>query len=211
MSGPRGIELALDLARMPALAQSIDNPPLPADIFEVMRIATGSPEVCQSAARATGQPATVLIEAARFYLQQVLLRADADPYRVLGLPPGASRELARRHLQCLLQWLHPDVNKDLDAVYTERVLKAWRAVSVNIDPVQPSNSRAHGLPGKGARVPAKSGLRRRMPWIEEPQSGMHWKTPMLMSLAKQVDIRVGMASAALVLAVVLALYVIQWG
>ena len=107
-----------------------------------MRIAAGSPEVCQLASKATGQPPAVLIEAARFYLQQVLLRPDADPYRVLGLPPGASRELARRHLRCLLQWLHPDVNRDWDSVYAERVLKAWREVSANINS-GPSNSRSH--------------------------------------------------------------------
>jgi hypothetical protein len=45
MSGARGIDLALDLARMPALAHSIEKPPLPTDIFEVMLIATGAPEV----------------------------------------------------------------------------------------------------------------------------------------------------------------------
>ena len=172
MSGPRGIDLALDLARMPALAQSIDKPPLPTDIFEVMRIAAGSPEVCQSASQATGQPAAVLIEAARFYLQQMLLRSDADSYRVLGLPPGASRELARRHLRCLLQWLHPDVNRDWDSVYAERVLKAWREVSASIDSARPSNSRARVLAGTGSRAPVNSGPRIRMPWIEKPRKKM---------------------------------------
>src|SRR5262245_53723584 len=137
ISGPRGIDLALDLARMPALAQSIEEPPLPTDISDVMRIAAGSPETCQSASQATGQPPAVLIQAARFYVQQVLLRPDADSYRVLGLPPGASRELARRHMRCLLQWLHPDVNRDWDSAYAERVLSAWREVSANIS--DPSN------------------------------------------------------------------------
>src|SRR4051812_40217846 len=117
MSGSRGIGLALDLARMPALAQSLEKTPLPTDVFEVMQIASAAPEVCQSAAQRTGQPVPALIEAARFYVQQVLLRSDADAYRVLGLAPGASRELARRHLRCLLQWLHPDVNSDWDSVY----------------------------------------------------------------------------------------------
>ena len=209
MSGPRGIELALDLARMPALAQSIVNPPLPSDIFEVMRIAAGSPEVCQSAARATGQPAAVLIEAARFYLQQVLLRPDADPYRVLGLPPGASRELARHHLRCLLQWLHPDVNKDLDSVYAERVLKAWREVSVSSDSARASNSRAHGLAGRRVRMPVNPGSRLRMPWIEKPQKKMRLKVPM--PLTSGVGIGVGMAAVALLLAVVIALYAVQSG
>ena len=211
MSGPRGIELALDLARMPALAQSIDRPPLPSDIFEVMRIAAGSPEVCQSAARATGQPAAVVIEAARFYLQQVLLRPDADPYRVLGLPPGASRELARRHLRCLLQWLHPDVNKDLDSVYTERVLKAWREVSVSSDHARVSNSRAYGLAGRRARMPVNPGSRLRMPWIEKPQKKMQLKVAMSLANDVGIGVGVGVAAVALLLAVVIALYAVQSG
>jgi len=202
MSGPRGIDLALDLARMPVLAQSIDKPPLPSDIFEIMQIASASPEVCQSAARATGQPAAVLVEAARFYLQQVLLRPDADPYRVLGLPRGASRELARCHFRCLLQWLHPDVNKDLDSVYTERVLKAWREVSLS------TNSHARERAANGARVPVNSGPRLRMPWIKNPQKEMR-KGPVRVRLASPVG--VGIAAAVLLLTVVIALYAVRFG
>src|SRR5262249_20667650 len=147
----RGIDLALDLARMPALAHAIEKPALPADIFEVMRIAAGAPEVCQLAAQATGQPAAVLIEAARFYLQQVLLRPDADSYRVLGLLPGASREVARRHMRCLLQWLHPDVNRDWDSAYAHRVLAAWREISA--DTSGPSNSHSDVPAGLESKAP----------------------------------------------------------
>ena len=211
MSGPRGIDVALDLARMPALAQSIDKPPLPNDIFEVMQIAAGSPEVCQSASRATGQPAAVLIEAARFYLQQMLLRSDEDSYRVLGLAPGASRELARRHLRCLLQWLHPDVNKDWDSVYAERVLKAWREVSsASIDSARPSNPRARVLAGKGSRASVKFGPRIRMPWIETPRMKMQLRPRhVLTPVAKRIGI--GVAAAALLVAVVITVYATQSG
>jgi hypothetical protein len=207
MSGPRGIALALDLARMPALAQSIEKPPLPTDILEIMRIAAGSPEICQSASQVTGQPPAVLIEAARFYLQQMLLRPDADSYRVLGLPPDASRELARHHMQCLLQWLHPDVNRDWDSVYAKRVLKAWREVSTKIDSSRPLNSRSHVLAGPGSRAPVNSGPR--MPWIEKPKKKMKIQPRhVLMSVAKRVGI--GVAVIALLVAVV-AVYVTQSG
>jgi hypothetical protein len=210
MSGPRGIELALDLARIPALAQSIDKTPLPADIFEIMRIAAGSPEVCQAASRATGQPIAVLIEAARFYLQQMLLRPDADSYGVLGLLPGASREQARRHMRCLLQWLHPDVNRDWDSAYAERVLKAWREVSANVDSSQPSNSRSHVL-GPGSKASVNSGPRIRMPWIEKPQKKIKIspRQVLLMPVAKRVGI--GVATVALLVAVVIAVHVAQSG
>jgi hypothetical protein len=210
MSGARGIDLALDLARMPALAHSIEKPPLPTDIFEVMRIAAGSPEVCELASQATGQPPAVLIEAARFYLQQVLLRPDADSYRVLGVPPGASRELARRHMRCLLQWLHPDVNRDWDSVYAERVLKAWREVSGNMDSSRPSNSRSHVLAGAGSRAPVNSGPRIRMPWIEKPQRKMKVRPRhVLMPVAKRVGI--GVAAVGLLVGVVIAVFATQFG
>jgi hypothetical protein len=203
MSGARGIDLALDLARMPALAHSIETPPIPADVFEVMRIAAGAPEVCQLAAQATGQPAAVLIEAARFYLQQVLLRPDADSYRVLGLPPGASHELARRHMRCLLQWLHPDVNRDWDSAYAQRVLAAWREVSADVP--RPSNSRSHVPTGPGSNCGP-----RRMPWIEKPEKKMkiHPKH-VLMPVIRRVGI--GVAAAALLMAVVIAVYAAQSG
>ena len=207
MSGARGIDLALDLARMPVLAHSIEKPPLPTDILEVMRIAAGAPEVCQLASQATGRPPAVLIEAARFYLQQVLLRPDADAYRVLGLPPGASRELARRHMRCLLQWLHPDVNRDWDSAYAERVLNAWREVSANIS--RPSNSSSHVSIGPGSKAPLESGPRR-MPWIKKPQKKMKIQPKhVLMPVAKRVGI--GVAAAALLVAVVIAVYAAQLG
>jgi hypothetical protein len=165
MTQPHVIELALDLARMPALARSSVVPPLPPNIIELMRIAAASPEACQAAVAQTGEPRHVLIEAARFYLQQVLLRPDADCYRVLGIKPAAPRATAREHMRWLLEWLHPDRNNNSwDAVYAERVLKAWREVS--------------GANGSGAtssvpaRVSANQKKKRRgpvrRPWIERP-------------------------------------------
>lgn len=210
MSGARGIDLALDLARMPALAHSIEKPPLPTDIFEIMRIAAGSPEVCELASQATGQPPAVLIKAARFYLQQMLLRPDADSYRVLGLAPGASRELAGRHMRCLLQWLHPDVNGDWDSVYAKRVLKAWREVAADIDSSRAANSGSHVLAGPGSRAPVNSAPRIRMPWIKKPLKKMKRQPRRgLMPVAKRVG--VGVAAAALLMAVVIAVYAAQSG
>ena len=208
MSGARGIDLALDLARIPALAHSIETPPIPADVFEVMRIAAGAPEVCQLASQATGQPAAVLIEAARFYLQQVLLRPDADSYRVLGLPAGASHELARRHMRCLLQWLHPDVNRDWDSAYAQRVLAAWREVSADIS--RPSNARSDVVAEPGSEAPVGSGPRR-MPWIEKSQLKMKIQPKhVLMPVIRRGGI--GVAAAALLMAVVvIAVYAAQSG
>src|SRR5205823_3482880 len=115
MGGQRALDLALDLLRTPAFAASMANSPLPNDVLEVIRIAAASPDACRAAASVTGQPESTLIEAARFYVQQILLRPDADCYRVLGIRPEDSRESARVHMRWLLKWLHPDHNESWDA------------------------------------------------------------------------------------------------
>src|SRR6516162_848718 len=167
MAQPHVIELALDLARMPALARSSVAPPLPPNIIELMRIAAASPEACQAAVAQTGEPRHVVIEAARFYLQQILFRPDADCYRILGIEPTASRETARSHMRWLLEWLHPDRNNNSwDAVYAERVLKAWREVSAaNVSVAQ----RGSVLTVASSSKKKRGGVRViRLPWIELP-------------------------------------------
>src|SRR5262249_55832433 len=160
MEQGHAIDFALDLARWPALARTSVSPALPPNILELIRIAAACPEACEAAVARTGEPREVLIEAARFYLQQVLFRPGADCYRILGIEPGASRETARNHMRWLMEWLHPDRNSDSwDAVYAERVLKAWREVSTSDGRIiKSSTSRAHR---KNKRV---NGVW--VPWIE---------------------------------------------
>jgi hypothetical protein len=163
MNRRQAIDLALDLARMPALARASVALPLPADVVELMRIAARSPKACQEAVARTGESTHVLVEAARFYLQQLLFRPDADCYRILGIEPGASRATARTHMRLLLQWLHPDRNSGLEAVYAERVLKAWREVSLVSDAAEPVK-RAYAAAGARERGTASF----RLPWIKHP-------------------------------------------
>jgi hypothetical protein len=171
MAKPHVIDLALDLARMPALTQSSVVLPLPPNIIELMRVAAAAPEACQAAVAQTGEPTSVVIEAARFYLQQVLFRPDADCYRILGIKPTASRAMARDHMRWLLEWLHPDRNNNSwDAVYAERVLKAWREVSA-------ANGSAAETAFPLAQVSSATTKRGRFqtirrPWIERPVE--HW-------------------------------------
>jgi hypothetical protein len=158
--GRYAIEMALDLARMPALARNSVEPPIPQNIAELMSIAAESPGACREAAAATGETVPAVIDAARFYLQHALFRPDADSYRILGLRPGASRATARSHMRLLMQWLHPDRNGDLEAVYAERVLKAWREVSTAGKSGKPDHVRAARKPNGGPGV--------RLPWIKRP-------------------------------------------
>jgi hypothetical protein len=163
MSGRHVIELALDLSRMPALARDFSRAPIPPNIIELMRVAAASSKACHEAAVATGEDEQVVIESARFYLQQVLFRPNADCYRILGVTPGSSRATARNHMRWLLQWLHPDRNSGLDSIYAERVLKAWREIS-----------KSHAASPKASRPRAAAVQREHLspsfflPWIKQP-------------------------------------------
>ena len=166
------IELALDLARMPALARSSAVPPLPPNIVELMRIAATCPEASQTSVAQTGEPTRVVVEAARFYLQQMLFRPDADCYRILGIHPTVSRMTARSHMHWLLEWLHPDRNSNgWDAVYAERVLKAWREVSTaNRSAATPDVSASNVSARQKKRGRSQATIR--LPWIERPVDGL---------------------------------------
>jgi hypothetical protein len=127
MAGPRAIDLALDLARMPALAAVMRKQTLPSDLVEVIRIAAGCPETSRAAAAARQKPLRVIRTAAIFYLEEMLFFPGADLHRNLGVSVNASKPQMRLHMRWLLQWLHPDHNSDeIAALLAARVIKAWQ-------------------------------------------------------------------------------------
>ena len=168
MAGSRAIDMALDLARMPAFAPSMSASPLPTDVLEVIRIAAESPDACQAAALATGESEPVLVEAARFYLQQVLFRDEADCYRLLGIRPDEPREAARDHMRLLLRWLHPDRNGSWDAVYAKRIVGAWREVSGRTHGGGNSSAIAAAANSRGKSGNSHLSYSFRIPWIARP-------------------------------------------
>ncbi|UHH08581.1 DnaJ domain-containing protein [Luteimonas fraxinea] len=127
-TGGDALDLALGILRAPARREAAWVRPLPDGMTELLSIASGSPAALRAASARTGSAAAELQEAARFFVQQVLLIADADAYRVLGVTPGASKTLVRDHHRLLLRWLHPDRDGDgqWDSTLSFRVNWAWR-------------------------------------------------------------------------------------
>lgn len=120
------LELALALYRAPAQRFALRDRALPADIGGVIRLASGNPELLRQAAGVLCEPESVVLEAVRFYLQQVLFDPDADAYRVLGLEKNAPHERIREHYLWLQRWVHPDRRgNDWVALYSTRVNGAW--------------------------------------------------------------------------------------
>lgn len=127
MARQRAIDLALDLARMPALAAVMRKQALPSDLLEVIRIAAGCPEASKAALAATQEPLRVIRAAAIFYLEEMLFFPDAGLHRNLGVATDAPKAQMRLHMRWLLQWLHPDHNSDETAAFlAARVINAWR-------------------------------------------------------------------------------------
>jgi hypothetical protein len=92
-----------------------------------LEVAAESPQALQLATAELGETEQDLIEAARFYLEQVLFAApDATAYRVLGVPADAGHETIRTHHRWLQRWLHPDRALAGDAsVFATRVNQAF--------------------------------------------------------------------------------------
>ena len=129
MASARGdaLDWALALARAPGERHALRQRPLPDGIDALMQIAGGSHgPVLADAETHTGLSSAELVDAARFYLREVLFFPDADAYRVLGLADDASDEQIKHHHRLLLQWLHPDrPTSDWDAAFAARVNAAW--------------------------------------------------------------------------------------
>ena len=121
------LELALWLHRAPARRAALLGRPLPDGIGQLLRVASGARDQVAAAATITGEDEATILEAVRFYLQQILFHEEADAYRVLGLSPDDSHQRAREHHRLLQQWLHPDRRgaDEWESVYATRINQAW--------------------------------------------------------------------------------------
>jgi hypothetical protein len=121
--------MAMSLVEKPALAGVMREQPLPSDVLDVIRIAAGSDDTLQSAAKITGKDPAAVQEAVFLYLQQMLFAPGADHYRVLGANMGAPQKKLRQHMIWLMKWLHPDRSlNDWESAFADRVLGAWDAL-----------------------------------------------------------------------------------
>lgn len=120
------LKVAVDLLHFPSQAALIRAGPLPEGVPLLLRIAAGNTEAISQALASEGRSLETIREATAFFLEQVLLHADADSYRVLGATPEASYAKLRHNMTLLLQWLHPDLDRrGARSVFAARVTGAW--------------------------------------------------------------------------------------
>jgi DnaJ domain len=120
------VRVAIDLIQMPSRARMIRQAPLPDGMPLLLRIAAMEPEATAEAAALTGRTSEVILNAAVFFVEQILLAPESDSYRVLGAAPQASSAELRHNMALLVRWLHPDVKQTSDrTAFVNRVTFAW--------------------------------------------------------------------------------------
>lgn len=129
MTRDAALRTAISLLGVPTQVRALRAAPLPEGTHLVLSIAAGDEEAIKEAAQLTARPAETLVNAAGFYIEQILLGPDSDSYRVLGAQPDAPANELRAHMALLMKWLHPDVNvAGQKALYISRVTRAWEDV-----------------------------------------------------------------------------------
>ena len=120
------LEVALALMRLPSIRASLRLQPLPDDVEQLIVLAAGAAVPLAAAAARSGELPVQVLEAARFYIREVMLFQGADAYRVLGVSPSASEAQIKLHYRHLQHWLHPDrVGNDWESMFATRINAAW--------------------------------------------------------------------------------------
>lgn len=130
MSGGEALDLALGLLRAPARRGLLVARPLPTGMTTLLEVAGGSTRAANTASEATGATPEELLEASRFFVQQVLFHEGANAYRILGARPDAPQSQLLHHHRLLQRWLHPDRDggQAWDSAFSARVNEAWNRV-----------------------------------------------------------------------------------
>ncbi|HET9033540.1 MAG TPA: DnaJ domain-containing protein [Dokdonella sp.] len=121
------LELALALHQAPIQRFALRERPLPKNLGLAIQIASASqPQLSEAAERFSESEETIL-EAVRFFLQQVLFEPGTDAYRIFGVAANAGAQEIREHHVWLQRWLHPDRRgEDWEAVLSTKVNWAWQ-------------------------------------------------------------------------------------
>ena len=123
--GDATVRMAVDLLQMPSRVPFLRTQPLPPGLPHLLRVAAGDERAAESSARALKRSKTLIFDACRFYIDQVLLAPESDNYRVLGASSLATNGELRRNMALLLRGLHPDLNSEGRTASTQRITAAW--------------------------------------------------------------------------------------
>ena len=123
------LSLAVAFSRAPSRFPDLlhGRSPLPHGVTALLQFAAGSPSGNSAAPHPDARSAEHK-QAARFFIEQVLLAHHADHYRVLGVAPLAHLDQIKEHHRLLIRLFHPDRQKLPDArtdAFATRINQAY--------------------------------------------------------------------------------------
>lgn len=130
MTRRSAIDIAIDARGRKDATSLLSVGPLPEGVKSLLRIvAEGEWRDATTEHAYRRHSAEDIRAASAAFLAAVLFERQADPYRVLGLAPGARPEDVRENKRLLLKWLHPDRNPSpREQDYLGRVIEAAEAI-----------------------------------------------------------------------------------
>jgi hypothetical protein len=129
MAATEAVKSALELLHVPSRVRSMAAAPLPDGVDVLLAIASGDRDSLSKASETTGRPEATILDAAKFFIEQILLAPSADSYRILGATPETSPTDLRRHMAMLSKWLHPDAGMNANRpAFTGRLNQAWDTI-----------------------------------------------------------------------------------
>ena len=212
----KAIDIALDTAGKPGVASLMSVGPLPDDIKSLLRVVAEGEwrDAATEAAYRSHTPEQVRAASANF-LGSILFGRASDPYRVLGLSPGAPLEDVRENKRLLLKWLHPDRNPRPEVQdYLARVIEAAEAIEEGRSVLRPHRD----APPPGARPqsykPARAAPRYASPTTARKSSGAPkppaWRGEAHYAVARGLSGLLRLTRAAAVAGVVALASLIAW-
>ena len=161
------LKAALALTASPSSRRRLRRAPLPQGVALLLRIVAEDRERIEACAKRLQRRPEELQEAAAFYIEQILLTATADSYRVLGVQPDATGAELRQNLALLCRWLHSDVCRDQGrSVFFVRITGAWNSLKT------PERRAAYDAAFQ-ARLPAPKSFDEPRSWDEPMSRGEH--------------------------------------
>jgi hypothetical protein len=137
-AAPDSLSLAVALhqapARFPELLRGHGH--LPSGVTILLRLAGGASLDDEEFVSPPLLSVPELRNAARFFVEQVLLSRDADHYRVLGVSHDAAIEEIKEHHRLLMRIFHPDrtdPESNADAAIAARINLAYNALRLPAD------------------------------------------------------------------------------
>ena len=126
MSRDAALKTALSLVKIPTHIRALRASPLPHGIDLLLNLAAGNEDAHRNALELGGRSDQNLMDAAGFFIEQILLHPDSDSYRVLGADQTATTSELRANMALLMRWLHPDLDPEGNRAHlANRVLRAW--------------------------------------------------------------------------------------